>query len=299
MNRQIGRSRAEVLKKHYRDMNTKRKKLFKLFVTTCLAVLFVACCSKPVSHQRAGIMEGASNFRELGGYYSKNGKQTAWGKVFRTQALAMLSDCDMEKVREMGIKTVIDFRDDDEVKKAPSRLPDGVKTVRLPIAVGNNTSDSVQRTMQSLLFDSIQGIRFMEEANRRFVTEFSAQYRAFFDILLQEKNYPVAFHCTAGKDRTGFAAAMLLSALDVDWNTVMDDYLLTDKYLKPQLPVSKTSKQVSPALRLIWSVRPSYLNAAKDEIIQRYESLDNYLQKELQIGKTEKDRLKRYLLRGK
>jgi protein-tyrosine phosphatase len=244
-------------------------------------------------------MEGAPNFRELGGYYSKNGKQIAWGKVFRTQALAMLSDNDVEKMREMGVKTVIDFRDDDEVKKAPSRLPEGVKVVRLPIAVGNNTSDSVLQTIQSSLLDSIQGIRFMEETNRRFVTEFSAQYKAFFDILLNEKNYPVVFHCTAGKDRTGFAAAMLLSALDVDWKTVLEDYMLSNKYLKPQLPVSQTSKQLAPALRLIWSVRPSYLNVAKDEIIQRYESIDNYLQKELQIGKTEKDRLKRYLLKDK
>jgi protein-tyrosine phosphatase len=278
--------------RHYKDMNTKNKKSFKLFATSCLAVLFISCCNKPVSHQRAGIMEGAPNFRELGGYRSENGKQTVWNKIFRTQALALLSDRDVEKIREMGIKTVIDFRDDDEVKKAPSRLPEGVNTIRLPIAVGNNTSDSVMRTMQSSLFDSIQGVRFMEEANRRFVTEFSTQYKAFFDILLQEKNYPVAFHCTAGKDRTGFAAAMLLSALDIDWDTVMDDYLLSNKYLQPQLPVSQTS----PALRLIWSVRPSYLNAAKDEIMQRYGSIDNYLQKELQVGKAEKEKLKRYLL---
>jgi protein-tyrosine phosphatase len=278
-------------------MNTKGKKSFKLFAMVCIAVLFVSCCNKSVSHRRAGIMEGAPNFRELGGYYSEDRKQTAWGKVFRTQALALLSDRDMEKIREMGIKTIIDFRDDDEVKKAPSRLPKGVTIIRLPIAVGNNTSDSVLQTMQSSLFDSIQGIRFMEEANRQFVTEFSAQYKAFFDVLLQEKNYPVAFHCTAGKDRTGFAAAMLLSALDVDWDTVMEDYMLTNKYLKPQLPVSQISEQTSSALRMIWSVRPSYLNAAKDEIIQRYGSIDNYLQKELQVGKSEKDRLKDCLLR--
>jgi protein-tyrosine phosphatase len=281
--------------KHDKDMHTKNKQSFRLFATVCLAVLLASCCGKPVSHQRAGLMGGAPNFRDLGGYNSGNGKQTVWGKVFRTQALDQLNDRDVEKMREMGIKTVIDFRDDDEVKKAPSRLPEGVNTIRLPIVVGNHTSDSVQQAMQSLLSDSLQGIRFMENANRQFVMEYSVQYKAFFDILLREENYPVVFHCTAGKDRTGFAAAMLLSALDVDWDTVMEDYLLTNNYLKP--PMSQSSEQAaSPALRLIWSVRPSYLNAARDEIMQHFGSIDNYLQKELQIGKVEKEKLKRYLL---
>jgi protein-tyrosine phosphatase len=277
-------------------MNTKKKQSFELFATVCLAVLLVSCCGKPVAHQRADIMEGAPNFRDLGGYVSNNGQQTAWGKVFRTQALALLSDRDVDKIRKMGVKTVIDFRDDDEVRKAPSRLPEGVNIVRLPIDVGNNASDSVRKMAQSLLFDSLLCDRFMEDANRRFVTEFTAQYKAFFDILLRKENYPVVFHCTAGKDRTGFAAAMLLCALDVGWDTVMEDYLLTNKYLKQQAPASQISEQALSALRLIWSVQPSWLNAAKNEIIQRYGSIDNYLQKELQIGKAEKERLKRYLL---
>jgi protein-tyrosine phosphatase len=269
----------------------------KIFSTVCLAALFVSCCNRPVSHQRAGLMEGASNFRELGGYSSGNGKQTVWGKVFRAQALDRLSDRDVEKIREMGIKTVIDFRGDDEVEKAPSRLPEGVRVVRLPIAVGNNTSDSVRQMMQSLLSDSLQGIRFMEEINRRFATEFAGQYKAFFDILLREENYPVVFHCTAGKDRTGFAAAMLLSALDVDWDTVMEDYLLTNNYLEPQSLAPQMPEQAAlPAQQMIWGVRPSYLNAARDEIIQHYGSIDNYLQKTLHAGEAEKDKLKRYLL---
>jgi protein-tyrosine phosphatase len=277
-------------------MNTTNEQSFKLFAAGCLAVWLISCCNKPVSHQRAGIMEKAPNFRDLGGYSSSNGKQTVWGKVFRTQSLSLLNDNDVEKMREMGIKTIIDFRDNDEVKKEPSRLPKGVNVVRLPITVGNNTSDSMQQMMWSLPFDSLQGARFMEDANRQFVTEFTAQYKAFFDILLREENYPLVFHCTAGKDRTGFAAAMLLSALDVDWNTVMEDYLLTNKYLKPQPFMSQISEQASSVLRLMRGVQPSWLNAARDEIIQHYGSIGNYLEKELQIGKTEKEKLKRYLL---
>ncbi|MDR1454364.1 MAG: tyrosine-protein phosphatase [Tannerella sp.] len=279
-------------------MNTKNRKSFKLFAAVCLAVQFVFCCHKPVSHQRAGMMEGAPNFRDLGGYRSGEGKQTVWGKVFRTQALDRLNDRDVEKMRKMGIKTVIDFRDDDEAEKAPSRLPEGVNRVRLPIAVGNNTSDSARQMMQSLQFDSLQCIHFMEDANRQFVTDFSAQYKAFFGVLLREESYPVVFHCTAGKDRTGFAAAILLSALDVDWDTVMKDYMLTGNYLKPPRLASQMPGQFASVLRLMWSVQPSFLNAARDEIMRRYGSMDAYLEKELQVGKAEKEKLKRCLLQS-
>jgi protein-tyrosine phosphatase len=273
------------------------KKSLNIFPAICFAVLSVSCCNKSVSHQRAGIMEEAPNFRELGGYKSADGKQTVYGKVFRSQALSQLSDRDIEKMREIGIKTIIDFRDDNEVENAPSRLPEGVKVVRLPVVVGNNASDSMRQAMQTILSDSVQCIRFMEESNRRFATDFAAQYKAFFDVLLKEENYPVVFHCTAGKDRTGFAAALLLSALDVDWNTVMEDYLLTNQYLKPQSPAPQMPEQTLPVMRLIlWSVQPSYLNAAKDEILQRYGDMDNYLQEELQMGKAEREQLKHYLL---
>lgn len=269
----------------------------KIYMAVCLvsAGLFVACRNEPAWSPRTDIMEGATNFRDLGGYASANGKQIVWGKVFRSQTLAQLSDRDVEKMRELGIKTVIDFRDDNEVAKAPSRLPEGVKVIRLPIGLGSN--DSTQQAMQSLMsgqVDSLQCVSFMEEANRRFATEFASQYKDFFAVLLKKENYPVVFHCTAGKDRTGFAAAMLLSALDVDWYTVMEDYLLTNECL-PQQPLSP-EQAAAPALRLLWSVQPSYLNAAKDEIIRHYGSINNYLQQELQIGKDEKKQLMRYLL---
>jgi protein-tyrosine phosphatase len=260
------------------------------------ASLFVSCGNSSGVHQRAEILESAPNFRDLGGYVSTNGKQTAWGKVFRSQAFAQLNDRDINKIKEMGIKTVIDFRDDGEVRKAPSRLPDGINVIRLPIGVGNNDTvmDVIQSTALKQL-DSLQCIHFMEEINRKFVTEFVPQYKAFFDILLKPENYPVVFHCTAGKDRTGFAAAMLLSALDVNWNTVMEDYLLTNKYLKlPPLP-QQIPEKAMPVIRQLWGVRASYLNTAKDEIIKRYKSIDNYLQKELNIGKEEKKKLAKYL----
>ncbi|MDR0413791.1 MAG: tyrosine-protein phosphatase [Prevotellaceae bacterium] len=264
-----------------------------------LTYLFASCSSSQTSaYQRAEMLVEAPNFRDLGGYPVSGGKQTVWRKVFRSQSFAALSDSDVEKVKTLGIKTVIDFRDDSEVKKAPSRLPAGVNVVRLPIGVGNN--ETALRTLQGSASgtpDSAQCVRFMEEANRRFVAEFAPQYKAFFAILLKPESYPLVFHCTAGKDRTGFAAAMLLSALGMSWDAVMDDYLLTNTYLRPQAVMPQTPQQRLPVLRQMLGVQSSYIEAAKDEIEKRYGSIDSYLEKALGVGKPERKKLAKLLLK--
>jgi protein-tyrosine phosphatase len=279
-------------------MYQKNKQPLNVFVSALmiLTVLFASCNSKTTPPQRGGMLEGAPNFRDLGGYPSENGKHTVHRKIFRSQTLAQLSDSDMIRIKEWGIRTVIDFRSDEEVLKEPSRLPEGVKIVRLPIDVGRSDTQQIKQLLMTGALDSIQCVNFMQAANRKFVTEFASQYRDFFNILLQPESYPAVFHCTAGKDRTGFAAAMLLDALDVDWDTVMDDYLLTNRYLKPQSLMPQIPEQAMPAFRQMWGVQPSYLNAAKEEIIQRYGSIDNYLHQELNVGRAEKDKLMQYLL---
>jgi protein-tyrosine phosphatase len=279
-------------------MYLKNKQPLKIFLSVLmlLTALFTSCNSKTTLPQRAGILEGAPNFRDLGGYPSENRKQTVWRKIFRSQMLAQLSDSDVAKIKELGIKTVIDFRDDDEVLKEPSRLPEEVNIVRFPIDVGRNDSLQIMQQLMTGALDSIQCVEFMQTANCKFATEFASQYRNFFSILLQPESYPVVFHCTAGKDRTGFAAAMLLSALDVDWDTVMNDYLLTNQYLRPQSLMPQIPKQAMPAFRQMIGVQPSYLNTAKEVIIQRYGSIDHYLHQELNVGIAEKAKLKHYLL---
>ena len=266
-----------------------------------VSILLFASCSNPASQappQRAAFLEGASNFRDLGGYSAGN-RQTVWRKLFRSQGLAQLTDSDLETLSEIGIKTVIDFRSDSEVESAPSRLPEGVKIVRLPIVASspNDTVPSVMELMSRGELDSLQAIAYMEQANRGFAIESVPQYRDFFKTLLNPDAYPVVFHCAAGKDRTGFAAALVLSALGVDWNTIMDDYLLTNTYLIPSSIGMQAPPQAMPAMRQLQGVRESYLLAARNEIISNYGSIDNYLQQALGVGNTEKEQLKKYLLK--
>ncbi len=264
----------------------------KRLIIITLAALFASFGNK-TPFQRAEILEGAPNFRDLGNYPVTGGQRTVPRKVFRSQTLAGLSDGDLETLKALNLRTVIDFRGDEEVLKEPSRLPEGVRIVRLPIGVGN--SNPLMEQLMTGGVDSLQCVAFMQDINRRFATEFTPQYRAFFEILLDPESYPLVFHCTAGKDRTGFAAALLLSALGVDWDTVMDDYLLTNRYLKPQ-HLTQVPEQAAAAIRQMWGVQPSYLDAARDEIVQKYGSIDRYLQQEMHIGETEKARLRQLLL---
>jgi protein-tyrosine phosphatase len=279
-------------------MCQKNKQPLHLFLSVLLipAALLASCSSRTTPPPRAGILEGAPNFRDLGGYPSENGKHTARRKIFRSGMLARLSGNDTLKIKEWGIRTVIDFRSDEEARKEPSLLPEGVNIVRLPIEAGRNDTLQIMQLLLAGALDSVWGIQFMQAANRSFVTDFAPQYREFFSILLRPESYPAVFHCTAGKDRTGFAAAMLLCALDVDWDTVMEDYLLTGRYLNPPPPGLQIPEQALPAFRQVWGVQPSYLHAAKEEITQRYGSIAHYLHRELNVGKAEKEKLKQYLL---
>jgi protein-tyrosine phosphatase len=280
-----------------KQMKNMNKLLLKHLVFVCILFAMASCNGKDALPERAGFLDGAPNFRDLGGYPTEDGKHTVWRKIFRSQTLAHLTDSDLEKIKELGIRTVIDFRGDDEVQREPSRLPEGVNVIRLPIDAGNlNDSINIMQLLVTGALDSAQCVAFMQTANRRFVTAFIPQYKTFFEILLQPENYPVAFHCTAGKDRTGFAAAMLLCALGVERDVVMDDYLLTNQYLKPQSLMPQAPEQALPALRQISGVQPSYLNAAINEITERYGSINNYLRQALNVGDAEKDRMRKSLL---
>ncbi|MDR3129341.1 MAG: tyrosine-protein phosphatase [Tannerellaceae bacterium] len=259
-------------------------------IMMAVAVVFTSCdeTTPVVNPQRTGLLSGAPNFRDLGGYPGQDGKQTVWRKVFRSEAFSesKITDEDIAKLSELGIRTVIDFRSEQEVAATPSRLPEGVTVIALPIVVGNLSSPEQLSTL-----DSLQAIDFMKGINRQFVMDLASTYQQFFEILLQPENYPIVFHCTAGKDRTGFAAAMLLSALGVNWDTVMEDYMLTNQFVD----LSKLPENM-PGLRQIMSVHSSYLTTAKETIDEHYDNIDDYLLKALEVDEDKKASLRELLL---
>lgn len=239
-------------------------------------------------------LQGPSNCRDLGGYATTDGQRVRWRRLLRSDHLGMLTDADAQQLAACGLERVLDFRGLHESGATPNRLQalPGVAEHALVI------EPTVVQQMQAL---SAAGqdltpatvTRLMQNLYRSLVVEHSERFAAFFQHLLQASG-SVLFHCTAGKDRTGLAAAFTLLALGVDEATVMADYLLTNQlYRRPQLPDSQTP---AAALAVLWTVQPLFLQTAWAAAQADSGSLDGYLQRRLGIGAPERLALRqRYL----
>ena len=251
-------------------------------------------------------MDGADNFRDLGGYRAADGRSVRWGLLYRSDALNELSDDDLAYMRRLGIRRIVDFRSDAERDEAPSRVPETAAVTALPVSVAGADRDgaSLRETLaQPGAVDAIDFGEYLVAANRDFVEEHRAAWRQWLLELAEEPDAPMVFHCTAGKDRTGFAAAILLSALGVPRETVIADYLLSTPYT-----AEKTERQLrtirwaslfridAEKLRPLLVARRSYIEAAFDALESRYGSVERYLSDGLGIGDDILARLKDRLL---
>lgn len=231
-------------------------------------------------------LSGATNFRDLGGYVGQDGRTVRWRKLFRSDHLAGLSSDDKSQLAELGLARACDFRG--ELERAPQAcaMP-GVNVFSLAI------EPTVVQGMQSLLAAGKEltpqaTVDLMEQTYRDFVLHNSAQFARFFGHLL-DNDTPLVFHCTAGKDRTGFAAALILSALGVSRDQVMQDYLLTNQfYQQPKSAAGFASQEV---LDVLWRVQERFLNASLQAVESGHGDVDAYLEKAIGLGWKERARL--------
>ncbi|MEI7583404.1 tyrosine-protein phosphatase [Runella sp.] len=234
------------------------------------------------SPKRAVILQGASNFRDLGGYPTQDGKTVVWGKIYRSADIGKLTDADLQMLQSINLKTVCDFRGPDELKSSPDRLPTGVNYINLP-AGSEKTSTSQTASLMSPTVnrDSLMGSFYQN------MEPFKARYKPVFDQLLTEQSEPLLFHCTAGKDRTGIGAALILSALGVSKEYVLADYQATDVYWASSRERMKEMmiKQGIPEDRLksMLAANPAYLQKTFEVIEKQYGSMASYLEKEMEL----------------
>lgn len=216
---------------------------------------------------------GAYNFRDMGGFENKEGKHIKWGKVFRADDLHSLTSADLTYLNSIPLRSVIDFRSPAEIKEGPDKLPPLATEYTLSIAPGNLNADAVS-DLAKMSTEQIAG--FMEEMNRAFSTDPSIikQYKTYFELLQNETDTPLLFHCTAGKDRTGMAAALFLYALGVDEEIIMNDYLASNNYLGDKF-AAYTAKY--PQLIPLFEVKKEYLQAGIDQIKKDHTTVENYL----------------------
>jgi protein-tyrosine phosphatase len=248
-------------------------------------------------------LEGGHNFRDLGGYRTASGRKVRWGKLYRSAAMSGLTAGDYAYLGKLGIRSVCDFRSTSERKSGPNLWVDDAKISywTRDYALSASNSGAILSSLASgkatpeLMRDvMLTTYRDFPEAQKPAYTEMFAQ--------LVDGKLPLAFNCTAGKDRTGLGAALVLTALGVPFETIKADYLLSNRYLdasaiKADKSLSMMMSRLSPEVAApLVGVEAAYLDAAFAEINKRYGSVDAYLSDGLGLDKKRRALLRKRLL---
>lgn len=254
-------------------------------------------------------LEGAPNFRDLGGYETEDGRRVRWGELYRSGALADLTPADINTIDDMGVELVCDLRSDGEVEEDPDPELAGTESVRLPVL---DESTDVQAITEAILAGDLSDLspELLVEGMPVIATEFPESWRTMLERLADDASRPTVVHCTAGKDRAGWASALVLRALGVPEETVMEDYLLSNEYLAESN--AATLDQVRPIvagaqgipedevdlsnLEAVLTVRPEYLQAAFDAVEEQYGDFETYLTEGLGVDQATLDALREQLL---
>ena len=250
-----------------------------------------SACATPERPTSAPLLQGASNFRDVGGYLTADGQRVRRGRVFRSDHLAGVTEADVARLQALGVRHSLDFRGQAECASTPYAIA-GIERVALTI------EPTVIARMQALVAKGVvptteETVALMCETYRDFVNRNANTYGRFMKHLL-EQPAPQVFHCTAGKDRTGFAAALLLSALGVDRATIEHDYLLTNQLYKRD---AHLEGQGHPhVMKVLWQVQPEFLQAAFDAVDAQHGGMTHYLHGAIGLSPQELVELRRLLL---
>jgi protein-tyrosine phosphatase len=236
-------------------------------------------------------LAGASNFRDLGGYPTAEGRTVRWRQIFRSNHLGHLTEGDIAVVRGLGIRSAFDFRGTAERAEALCGMPD-ITVHSLPV------EPTVVAALRALAatgtpLSTAAATDVMRDSYRSYVQQNTSRFRALFAHLMEDRA-PLVIHCTAGKDRTGFACALILHTLGVSDDVISEDYLLTNRFYRRD--PSASTDLPDDVKQVLGSVQASFLAAAFEAIDADYGGLENYLRGGLGIGEAERAKLKaRYL----
>ena len=233
---------------------------------------FTAPSCRVITAERRLPVEGSYNMRDLGGYPTSDGRLLKWGMLIRSDDLYALQPQGAQYLASVPIDTVVDFRAAEETAEAPDRnLPAYIQRIHLPITPGrlNDTASYMNATESEA--DAMMHAMYGE-----LVTSGEAVscFRRFFEILHEPSSKGVLFHCSAGTDRTGMAAAFLLSALGVPEHIITEDYMVSNSMLEGKYDWYTDQY---PQLKPMFIVRREFLHTAFDTITARYGSVHDFL----------------------
>lgn len=241
--------------------------------------------------ERALPLDAGTNFRDLGGYRTESGRRVGWGRLFRSGHTDALSERDVAYLDGLDIRVCCDFRRLDEHHLEPPRLPVTTRVISVTIDPGSSTS-FFERLAEGGV-DPAEMAAFMEDANREFVRHHTLQFRRMFEELLALAEGAFMINCAAGKDRTGFGAAMILAALGVPEQAIVADYLLSGRYFPIERELARVQRKYSghsgrvldvDMMMPMMQARREYIEAALAAIREDYGTLEHFLEQALGVG---------------
>jgi protein-tyrosine phosphatase len=247
-----------------------------LLAAACLVGAATAQASAPDTDHYIP-MQHVQNLRDLGGLVTQDGRRIAPGRLYRSANPALGTPEDFARIASLHLDVIVDFRAASEKTPAEHAFAAQFPWQADPILAGDLSPGAVVPLLKRST--PAQMHQFMVDLYRQFPSEYQEQFGRF--MKLAESDRTLLYHCTAGKDRTGFATVLLLSALGVDRATVMANYLESNRYNAAGNAQVETQLQkigVSPEVaKPVLVVDPDYIGASMEVIDQRYGGMEHYL----------------------
>ncbi len=271
-----------------------KKKVYMAFIAMGVWVLVNPAFPNELPYERVIHLEGTSNTRDIGGYLTNDLRTLRWQQIIRSENLSRLTASDFQKLEEIGVKTVIDLRTDKEHDQSPTVwLGDNPpRFFHFPIGDAQNDWFKAQRRlMKRSSFTEEHSLEHMVDGYRMIAEVGPPSYEKLMDLVLDQSNWPILIHCNAGKDRAGVAVTLILEALGVDRETIMEEFLLTNEIGRSEekaIFLSKQSKNSRSARGLsrgpsasawfpIVGVQAEMLEAFYASVDEQYGSMDAFL----------------------
>lgn len=252
-------------------------------------------------------VDGAPNFRDIGGYETSDGRRVRHGKLFRSGMLVGVSDEGVAALEALGIRTVVDLRTQAEVDAlGPDRIPDNASVVQIRVP----SAGADPMVVEALKTGRFPYLPDLVSVNRAYITDDAAEFGDLLRLLSDTPNLPAVIHCLGGKDRTGVATALLLTILGVPWPTVRQDYLHSNVYFSDaggRQPDSlnramENSLGHAPdfgdeeSRRQFFVLRPEYIDVVLEEITRDGRTFDDFVRDELKLSKATVEKLREEFL---
>ena len=264
-------------------------------------------------------IDGVINFRDLGGYPNQIGQTVKWGKCYRSAQFDRMSEQGVVQLSNLNIQTVIDLRFADEIKQYPSNVRAFVKAgflrwedVSHDVHISQRSSDMQMSWKDSLdSYDPKQVREAMRINYPKKLYSHQAIYRAMLLKLINDET-PLVFHCAAGKDRTGVAAALLLSLLGVSNELIIEDYLISQAQIQSLAEYwmaggainedkvsdfqAKLLSYPNEVIAPIFTADEAYIKTLLEYVAKTYGNFTNYAHKVLKLTETQQAQLREQML---